>query len=415
MQVPSLQGFFMTYNETLNFLYDQLPMFHRIGPAAYKPGLDNTYALLEIVGNPHLKLKSVHVAGTNGKGSTSHLIASVLQEAGYKTGLYTSPHLKDFRERIRINGAMIPEDEVVSFVEKFHAKWKPIQPSFFEITVAMCFYFFEKQNIDIAVIETGLGGRLDSTNVISPEVSVITNIGMDHMNLLGNTIELIAGEKAGIIKNDTPVVLGKMLDEAKAVMLKKANELDAKVFFADEIDRVPDSPLNGIYQEQNKRTALSALNVLRNSGQWQISEAAVTRGFQNVVSNTGLMGRWQIIHKMPLAIADVAHNEDGIKMLLSQLESMTYSQLHFVLGMVSDKDIDKVLSLLPKNAKYYFCKANIPRGMDVEELMQRANQQGLSGKGYPKVSDAYGAAMRAAATDDLVLVSGSFFTVAEVL
>ena len=405
----------MTYEQTLSFLYEQLPMFHRIGPAAYKPGLDNTHALLKLVGNPETSLKCVHVAGTNGKGSTSHLIASVLQEAGYKTGLYTSPHLKDFRERIRINGAMIPKEEVIDFVELYKDKWQEIAPSFFEITVALCFRYFLKKNVDIAVIETGLGGRLDSTNVVTPEVSVITNIGMDHMNLLGDTIEKIAFEKAGIIKQNCPVVIGTMRLEAENITRAKAKEMDAPIFFANEMDVVPDSTLNVIYQEQNKRTALCAIRVLQNAGDWNISESAINRGYQNVVSNTGLAGRWQILQQNPLVIADVAHNEDGINMVLQQLASMKFNRLHFVLGMVSDKDISKVLSLLPSNAIYYFCKADIPRGMDAEELKNQASEFGLQGQTFDSVISAYGAALMASNEDDLVLVSGSIFTVAEVL
>ena len=405
----------MTYEQTLSFLFEQLPMFHRIGPAAYKPGLDNTYALLRLVGNPETSLKCVHVAGTNGKGSTSHLIASVLQEAGYKTGLYTSPHLKDFRERIRINGEMIPKDEVIEFVETFKDQWKEISPSFFEITVALCFRYFEKEKIDIAVIETGLGGRLDSTNVVTPEVSVITNIGMDHMNLLGDTIEKIAFEKAGIIKQNCPVVIGSMRSEAEQIMRLKASESNSSIFSASEIGDVPDSPLNGIYQEQNKRTALAAIRVLQNSGKWNISESAINKGFQNVISNTGLAGRWQILQQHPLAIADVAHNEDGINMVLKQLAEMKFNQLHVVLGMVSDKDISKVLTLLPKKAIYYFCKADIPRGLDAVELQKQAGDFNLNGQPFSSVKSAYEAALSEAHKDDLVLVSGSIFTVAEVL
>lgn len=405
----------MTYKQTLTFLFEQLPMFHRIGPAAYKPGLDNTRALLRLVGNPETSLKCVHVAGTNGKGSTSHLIASVLQEAGYKTGLYTSPHLKDFRERIRINGEMISEDAVVEFVEMYKDQWKEISPSFFEITVALCFQYFQKEKVDIAIIETGLGGRLDSTNVVMPEVSVITNIGFDHMNLLGDTIEKIAGEKAGIIKQNCPVVIGSMRNEAVSIMRNKASEMNAPILSAAEIDVVPDSPLNGIYQEQNKRTALCAIRVLQDSGKWNITEDAVNKGFLNVIKNTGLSGRWQILQQNPTAIADVAHNEDGINMVLKQLSEMKFNQLHFVLGMVSDKDISKVLKLLPKDAIYYFCKADIPRGMDAEDLKNLATTSGLHGKTFDSVKSAYEAALSEAHKDDLVLVSGSIFTVAEVL
>jgi dihydrofolate synthase/folylpolyglutamate synthase len=402
------------YVKTLDYLYSQLPMFHRIGPAAYKPGLQNTIDLLAIVGNPEMELKCVHVAGTNGKGSTSHLMASVCQEAGYKTGLYTSPHLIDFRERIRINGEMISKKDVVHFVEQFKDEWSTIQPSFFEITVALAFWHFKKENVDISIIETGLGGRLDSTNVILPEVSVITRIGLDHMNLLGDTIEKIAGEKAGIIKEKTPVILGMMPEVAKEVCLQKAIEKNSEVFLANAEVEVLSSPLKGKYQLENHRTALTALRVLGKVG-WTLSEENIRSGFEKVIANTGLMGRWQILSEKPLIIADVAHNEDGISSVLSQVSELTYKRLHIVLGMVSDKDISKVLQLFPKEASYYFCKANIPRGMDAGELQKMANEFGLQGRTYSSVRDAYHGAIAQMSPDDLTLVTGSFFTVAEVL
>jgi len=391
-------------------------MFHRVGPAAYKPGLQNTWALLELVGNPHVGLKTVHIAGTNGKGSTSHMIAAALQLAGYKTGLYTSPHLMDFRERIRINGVMMPEEDVVTFVEQFHESWQSIQPSFFEITVAMCFWYFKRADIDIAVIETGLGGRLDSTNVILPEVSVITNIGFDHMNLLGDTIEKIASEKAGIIKPKTPVVIGAMRENAREVMVATANHLQVPLIDASLIPEslIPDGALKGHYQIENRATAFMALRTLAALG-WGLNEDHIAQGFQHVVELTGLLGRWQILHTIPLVIADVAHNEDGIRVVLEQLQQTPHTQLHFVLGVVGDKDVSRVLRLLPKEAIYYFCKADIPRGLDAKMLKQQALELDLKGESYASVKQAYDAACTAAKNDDLVFVGGSVFTVAEIL
>jgi dihydrofolate synthase/folylpolyglutamate synthase len=406
----------LNYSQTLEYLYSQLPMFHRVGPAAYKPGLDNTWALLELVGNPHEGLKTVHVAGTNGKGSTSHMIASALQKAGYKTGLYTSPHLKDFRERIRINGVMIPEDEVVMFVERYHEAWQVIQPSFFEITVAMCFWYFKREGVDIAVIETGLGGRLDSTNVIEPEVSVITNIGYDHMNLLGDTIEKIAAEKAGIIKPKTPVVIGVMRDEARAVMIQTALKHQSPMIDASLIPSafVPDGALKGLYQNENRASAFIALRTLAALG-WRVNEQHIAEGFERVVEQTGLLGRWQKLKEQPLVIADVAHNEDGIQAVLQQINQTPHKHLHFVLGMVGDKDVTRVLKLLPKQATYYFCKADIPRGLDAQELKKQAFEFHLIGENYVSVRHAYEAACAHASQDDLVFIGGSIFTVAEVL
>ena len=391
-------------------------MFHRVGPAAYKPGLDNTWALLKLVGNPHEGLKTVHIAGTNGKGSTSHMIAAALQVAGYKTGLYTSPHLKDFRERIRINGAMIPEDAVAEFVNQYHEAWQSIQPSFFEITVAMCFWYFKRAGIDIAVIETGLGGRLDSTNVIVPEVSVITNIGYDHMNLLGDTIEKIAGEKAGIIKSKKPVVIGAMRRDAREVMIQTALQQNAPMIDAALISStlIPGGELQGHYQIENRATAFMALRTLVALG-WRVNDEHIAQGFRQVVKLTGLLGRWQKLNDSPLTIADVAHNEDGIRTVLEQLHQIPHKQLHFVLGLVGDKDVARVLKLLPQQATYYFCKADIPRGLDAELLKQQASDFQLRGESYSSVKQAYESASTAANDDDLVFVGGSVFTVAEVL
>lgn len=406
----------MTYHEVLDYLYAQLPMFHRIGPAAYKPGLDNTHKLLEIVGNPHLGLKTVHIAGTNGKGSTSHLIASVLQEAGYKTGLCTSPHLKDFRERIKINGVMIPKEDVAAFVNEYKSAWDAIQPSFFEMSIALSFWYFKKEKTEIAVIETGLGGRLDSTNVILPEVAVITNIGMDHMNLLGDTIELIAAEKAGIIKKNIPVVAGPMRSEAAQVISDKAKTSNAELIDASllSLKETPSTSLRGNYQHENRRTAYAALLQLKNKG-WKISEKQIADGFRRVVENTSLLGRWQLLGIQPLIIADVAHNEDGLRAVVEQIQETTHQNLHFVLGMVADKDVDRVLAILPKKATYYFCKADIPRGMEALMLEEKASNFGLSGTSFSSVSDAFGAAKKSADAQDLVFIGGSVFTVAEVV
>lgn len=406
----------VNYPQTLEYLYSQLPMFHRVGPAAYKPGLDNTWALLELVENPQQGLKTVHIAGTNGKGSTSHMTAAALQLAGYKTGLYTSPHLKDFRERIRINGVMMPEDAVVEFVNQYHQAWQSIQPSFFEITVAMCFWYFKRESVEIAVIETGLGGRLDSTNVIDPEVAVITNIGYDHMNLLGDTIEKIAAEKAGIIKPKKPVVIGVMREEAREVMIQTALKHQAPMIDAALIpnELVPDGALKGHYQIENRATAFMALRTLAALG-WRVSEDHIAQGFQRVVELTGLLGRWQKLNDTPLTIADVAHNEDGIRTVLSQIQQTPHKQLHFVLGLVGDKDVSRVLKLLPPTAKYYFCKADIPRGLDAEMLKEQALDFQLTGEPYSSVKKAYSAAVEAAKEDDLIFIGGSVFTVAEVL
>ncbi len=403
-----------SYAETLDYLYAQLPMFHRIGPAAYKPGLQNTIDLLAIVGNPEVDLKCVHVAGTNGKGSTSHLIASVCQEAGYKTGLYTSPHLIDFRERIRINGEMISKEDVVLFVDRYKDQWATIQASFFEITVALAFWYFKKCNVDISIIETGLGGRLDSTNVVTPEVSVITRIGLDHMNLLGDTIEKIALEKAGIIKENVPVVFGMMPESAREVCMQKAHEKQADIFLADEHIELLNSPLRGNYQRENHRTALLASMVLQSRG-WKLDDEHIRKGFENVIANTQLMGRWQILSENPMIIADVAHNEDGLTSVISQVSQLQFEQLHIVLGMVSDKDISNVLKLFPKNAIYYFCKANIPRGLDASLLKNIASEFGLKGDTYESVLHAFEYAKTSMKSADTLLVTGSFFTVAEVL
>jgi len=406
----------MSYQEVLDYMFSQLPMFHRIGPAAYKPDLSNTIALLEIVGNPHKQLKCVHVAGTNGKGSTSHHIASVLQEAGYKTGLCTSPHLKDFRERIKINGQLIPEADVIEFVEKNKEAWTAIEPSFFEMTIALSFWYFAKEKIDIAVIETGLGGRLDSTNVITPEISVITNIGWDHMNLLGDTLEKIAAEKGGIIKDNTPVVLGEMKPNVHSVLTNIALKKNVRVIDASlSTAPPPPSALQGYYQEENRRTAYQALKTLATISPWNITEDHISQGFQRVIENTQLLGRWQVLGYKPFIVADVGHNKDGIEFVMRQVKDQTFDRLHIVLAMVADKDISTILKLFPKEANYYFSKAQIPRGLEAHLLQTQAAEAGLTGEVYSTIAEAFSDAKKKASKQDMILVGGSVFTVAEVI
>ena len=429
----------MNYQQTIDYLFSQLPMFQRVGSAAYKADLDNTLAICKLLGNPENKFKSIHVAGTNGKGSTSHMLASVLQSAGLKVGLYTSPHLKDFRERIKINGKMIPENVVVDFVETYKTDFEKIQPSFFEMTVGLAFDYFAKEKVDIAVIEVGLGGRLDSTNVITPEVSVITNISYDHTNLLGNTLEKIASEKAGIIKPKIPVVIGERQKGIDSVFIEIATKNSSEVCFANEVfDVQPESPQNGwtqiygardksgivferlecellgSYQKKNIATVLCALHEM-NRGGFFITKENIQEGIQKVVTQTGLLGRWQILSEKPLAIADTGHNEAGIEEVLKQIRITPHHQLHFVLGMVNDKDISKILSMLPKDAVYYFCKANIPRALAASDLAEHALAFDLNGKVYACVHDAFIAAKENASEKDLVFVGGSTFTVAEVV
>ena len=441
----------MNYQQTLEYLFSQLPMFQRIGAAAYKADLNNTIAICKLLGNPENKFRSIHVAGTNGKGSTSHMLASVLQAAGYKTGLYTSPHLKDFRERIRINGKMISRNYITQFVEKYKNEFEKIQPSFFEWTVALAFDYFRKQKVDVAVVETGLGGRLDSTNVITPLLSVITNISYDHMSLLGNTLELIAKEKAGIIKRNIPVVIGETHDETKKVFLEKAAAENAPVYFADQelkttlVKKGKDSAfmyveiktkskqlkeiaplsfwkeggseikldLTGHYQLKNISTAIMSLALIHPF--FPFNEKQLRKGISAVKQSTGLMGRWQTLSYNPLVIADTAHNEEGIKEVIKQIRKIRNKQLHFVLGMVNDKAIDKILNLLPKSASYYFCKANIPRALDAEQLAIQAAQYNLNGKVYSSVKRAFNVAKKKADKNDLVLICGSNFTVAEII
>lgn len=405
----------MNYQQTLTYLFEQLPMYQRVGKAAYKVNLDNTIHLCAILENPEQKFKSVHVAGTNGKGSTSHMMASILQEAGYNVGLYTSPHLKDFRERIKINGEMISESEVISFVANYKEAFEAIHLSFFEWTVGLAFSYFALKNVDIAIIETGLGGRLDSTNVILPELSVITNIGKDHTQFLGDTMEQIATEKAGIIKQNIPVVVGQEQSEVRGVFLKKSEILNCKIRFSDSsLYHNYDSDLKGSYQKNNINTAVTAIEELQEQG-WSISNDNVKEGLKKVVANTGLLGRWQKLAENPRIICDTGHNEAGIKEIVHQLQKMDYNRLHVVFGVVNDKSIDEVLELLPKDAVYYFCRAQIPRSLDADELYEKGKNKGLKGKSFKNVKEALSEAKNQAKVDDLIFVGGSTFVVSEVL
>ena len=390
-------------------------MYQRIGKAAYKSNLDNTLKLAEYLNHPEQSFKSIHVGGTNGKGSTSHMLASVLQEAGYKVGLYTSPHLKDFRERIKINGSPIPKRVVSAFVKKHSAFFEMNSLSFFEMTVGLAFDYFRKEKVDIAIIEVGLGGRLDSTNIITPEVSVITNIGLDHTEFLGNTLEEIASEKAGIIKSGIPVVIGETTPITRTIFEKFAEIKNAPIYFASTM-KVPvyNSDLIGWYQEENKGTAWVTIDVLKNKG-YSISEKAIREGLLQVVSNTGLQGRWQVLQNNPKVICDTAHNREGISLVLNQLKQEEYTNLHMVIGVANDKQLNEVFPLFPVLARYYFCKANIPRGLDADELKAQAEVFGLKGMAYPTVKMAYKAALKHAIKNDLIFVGGSTFVVAEVL
>jgi dihydrofolate synthase/folylpolyglutamate synthase len=414
-------------------------MFHRIGAAAYKADLKNTLAICALLHHPENKFQSIHVAGTNGKGSTSHMLAAILQAAGYKTGLYTSPHLKDFRERIRINGNMIPENEVTGFVEKHRVAFEEIKPSFFEWTVGLAFDYFAKEKVEIAVIETGLGGRLDSTNVITPLISVITNIGLDHMNLLGDTLEKITKEKAGIIKKNIPVVIGERQPEIENIFLKKAKEMNAGIFFADEQYRCEPVAINeqffltlniyknnrllfrnlaldltGSYQQKNVLTVLQTIFHLKKN-KMPLPDEHIFGALKNVKGLTGLMGRWQILSEEPLTICDVGHNKEGMKYVVEQIRQTPYNHLHMVLGFVNDKDISGMLELLPQYATYYFCKADIPRAMNTDELKRIAENFSLKGNSYKSVREALQHARSRAKEKDLIFVGGSTFVVAEVI
>ena len=426
---------FSTYADTLHYLYAQLPMFTRVGASAYKKDLHNTLALCNALHNPEHKFKSVHIGGTNGKGSSSHMLAAILQTAGSKTGLYTSPHLRDFRERIRINGQMIPEQEVINFVNSHQALFEEINPSFFEATVGLAFDYFAKQQVDIAIIEVGLGGRLDSTNVINPLLSLITNIGLDHQDILGTTLREIASEKAGIIKTTTPIIIGEKQAEIADVFENKAIEANAKILFASDcwtITPKETAPLlvvnalsskqnlelaldlRGSYQVKNLAGVLTAVDELREQG-FKISEENLKTALKQVTSLTGLQGRWQTLQQHPLVFCDTGHNEDGIKEVLKNITNTPHQNLHMVWGMVKDKDVTKILELLPKKANYYFCQPNIPRGKPTEELAQEAQKYQLKGQAYTSVAEAYQQALSHAKPNDLVFVGGSTFVVAEVL
>ena len=408
----------MTYQQTIEYLYASQPAFHQVGAAAYKPGLDNTYALMAHLGNPHTQFRTIHIAGTNGKGSCSHLISAVLQKSGYKVGLYTSPHLKDFRERIRINGEMISEEAVCEFVELAQPIIAELQPSFFEITTAMAFRYFAMQNVDVAVIEVGLGGRLDCTNIIDPELSIITNISIDHTDLLGATLPEIAYEKAGVIKAGKPAIIGERQPEVAQVFISKATEVNAPIYFAsDEMANaiLPDCEMKGYYQDKNRRTVLTAIRELRRQNYFNIPDQAIVDGFAKVCHLTGIMGRWQLISENPRIICDTGHNEAGIKFVTEQLLHEKFTNLRIIIGMVSDKKIDKVLALLPKNAIYYFTKAQIPRALNEVDLQKQATEYGLCGDTYPTIEQALNKAKQDYIEGDLIFVGGSNFTVAEIL
>lgn len=408
----------MDYQNTLTYLYNSVPMFQQVGGSAYKEGLENTRTLDAHFGHPHRSFRTIHVAGTNGKGSCSHTLAAILQEAGYRVGLYTSPHLVDFRERIRINGHTILKEYVVRFVEEERSFFEPLHPSFFELTTAMAFRYFADEKVDVAVIEVGLGGRLDCTNIICPDVSIITNISLDHTQFLGSTLAQIAGEKAGIIKSGIPVVIGETTPETKPVFQQKAQEVCAPIYFAEENDR-EDYPgvefeLKGLYQTKNKRTILTALPLLKEAG-YRLDEQSVRSGFAHVVELTGLMGRWQKLQESPTLICDTGHNVGGIACIVEQLGQQSYRQLHIVMGMVNDKDVRGVLALLPKEAVYYFTKASVKRALPEEELQELAAAAGLEGNTYPDVPAAVRAAQEKSLPEDFIFVGGSSFIVADLL
>jgi dihydrofolate synthase/folylpolyglutamate synthase len=427
----------MTYQQTIEYLFSRLPMYSRIGAAAFKKDLTNTITLCGHLGNPHHKFKSIHIAGTNGKGSVSHMLAAILQMAGYKTALYTSPHLKDFRERIKVNGAEINEEFIIDFTEKIKPLIEEIEPSFFEITVAMAFDYFAKQEVDVAVVEVGLGGRFDSTNIITPELSVITNIGWDHMNILGDSLEKIAFEKAGIIKTGVPVVIGEIIVETKPIFENIAAEKNAPFHLATKERTVAgwkwekhelvveiaeqgktdhkkyNLDLPGIYQSKNLLTVLEACSVLKDL-EYDIGENEIRQGLQKAKKLTGLHGRWEVIHENPTIVLDVGHNEDGIKQIVQQIELTTHHELHIIIGMVKDKEIDTVLPLLPHSANYYFTQAHIPRALPAKMLKEKAGEFNLKGKVIPDVNEAIKEARSKAHKDDLILVCGSVFLVGEV-
>ena len=408
----------MNYKDTLDYLYNSAPLFQQIGAGAYKEGLENTWALDEHFGHPHRSFRSIHIAGTNGKGSCSHTLAAILQEAGYKVGLYTSPHLIDFRERIRVNGQPVPEAYVIRFVEEERAFFEPLHPSFFELTTAMAFRYFAEEKVDVAVVEVGLGGRLDCTNIIRPDLCIITNISLDHVQFLGDTLEKIAGEKAGIIKPGIPVVIGETTPETRPVFQKKAEEVGAPIHFAEEeVKEVhPDweYELKGLYQEKNRRTLWAALPLLQEGG-YQISESDIQTGFAHVVELTGLMGRWQKLQEHPTVVCDTGHNVGGIQYIAEQLRRQVFRRLHIVIGMVNDKDVCGVLALLPREATYYFTQASVKRALPAGQLARLAAEAGLQGTCYPDVPSAVRAAQKESLPEDFIFVGGSSFIVADLL
>ena len=402
----------MTYQQCLDWLFSQLPMYQRTGSIAYKADIGNIVQATERLGNPHRNFKSIHIAGTNGKGSTSHLLASVLQEAGYKTGLYTSPHLKDFRERIRINGEMIKQESVLQFITDNKDWFSQIGMSFFEMTVALAFHHFCKEKVNVAIIEVGLGGRLDSTNIIQPELSIITNIGLDHTELLGDSIEKIAREKGGIIKPRTPILIGRKQDQTKAIFDKIAQDNHSKLYYAENRDIHSD--LKGNYQKENINTAYTAIKILRNHA-WNILDKHIVNGFKNVQNNTSFLGRWMTLGQSPSIICDTGHNLDGVKRIVEQIKNTSYEELHIVFGVVNDKSIDGILKLLPKKAQYYFCQAQIPRAMHVDLLFTKAQEHQLTGNCFKSVVDAFKSARSVAKEKDLIFIGGSTFVVAEII
>lgn len=429
----------MNYQETIHWLFNQLPMYQRQGKAAYKADLNNTLALDDYFSHPHNKFRSIHVAGTNGKGSVSHMLASILQESGYKVGLYTSPHLKDFRERIKINGEMISEEFVVDFVHHHQYKFEEIKPSFFEMTVAMAFDFFAHQKIDVAVIEVGMGGRLDSTNIITPDLSIITNIGLDHTAFLGKTLEKIAVEKAGIIKKNVPVIIGETQKETKPIFTDKARQLNTNIYFADQYYKIDYAMLSvdnkqvlnvkkehaivyddlkldllGSYQSKNLITVLKSIDLLTQKG-YNIEKEGIYLGLKKVTTNTGLLGRWQILANNPGIVCDTAHNSDGIHYVVQQLEQTAFDKLHIVFGVVDDKNLDTILEKMPKHATYYFTKADIPRALNQEILQKMAKEFNLLGNSYGDVQTAFNEAKKNASVNDLIFIGGSTFVVAEVV
>ncbi len=406
----------MTYEQTLAWMFDRLPMFQRQGAAAYKKDLGNIQALAQELANPQNRFKTIHVAGTNGKGSTSHMLASVFQEAGYKVGLYTSPHLKDFRERIRVNGTMVSQDFVMQFIKKEKVFIEDHSLSFFELTVGMAFEYFAEREVDVAVIEVGLGGRLDATNMITPEVSVITNIGLDHTAFLGDTLKKIAYEKAGIIKNNIPVVIGEKHRETAPVFVQKAAENRSQIYFASE-EEFGDYPtdLKGEYQKFNLKTVLKTIAVLQSRGVFKISDKNIKDGLSKVVLNTGLQGRWQVLGEHPKIVCDTGHNKEGLQLTMQQIKAEKFERLHMVIGVVADKDLDSILPLFPKNALYYFCKPNLERGLDADTLASQAEKYGLKGKKYESVSQALNTAKQIANEQDMIFVGGSTFVVAEII